>query len=84
MATHLVRVDVTRNVHRFYRLDVQPDLFGTVSLIKEWGRIGQAGTVRMATFNDVDAAEAALMKLLATKTRRGYHACEASGIEAIG
>jgi DNA invertase Pin-like site-specific DNA recombinase len=25
-------------MHRFYRLDVQPDLFGGVLLMKEWGR----------------------------------------------
>jgi predicted DNA-binding WGR domain protein len=27
-------------MRRFYRLDVQPDLFGGVLLVKEWGRIG--------------------------------------------
>ena len=33
-------IDPARNMHRFYRLDVQPDLFGGVLLVKEWGRIG--------------------------------------------
>jgi WGR domain len=28
---------------RFYRLDVQPDLFGGFSVVKEWGRIGARG-----------------------------------------
>jgi predicted DNA-binding WGR domain protein len=27
-AVHLRRVDPARNMHRFYRLDVQPNLFG--------------------------------------------------------
>ncbi|MGH6834124.1 MAG: WGR domain-containing protein [Methylocella sp.] len=31
----------------FYRLDVQPDLFGQWCFIREWGRIGRAGQVRM-------------------------------------
>jgi hypothetical protein len=26
-------------MHRFYRLDAQPDLFGVVLLVKEWGRM---------------------------------------------
>jgi predicted DNA-binding WGR domain protein len=40
---HLRRIDPTRNMRRFYRLDVQPDLFGGVLLVKEWGRIGARG-----------------------------------------
>jgi predicted DNA-binding WGR domain protein len=31
-------------MRRFYALSLQPDLF--VSVVKEWGRIGQPGTVR--------------------------------------
>jgi predicted DNA-binding WGR domain protein len=36
-ALHLRRTDPARNMRRFYRLDVQPDLFGGVLLVKEWG-----------------------------------------------
>jgi len=39
-AVHLRRIDSVRNMRRFYRLDVQPDLFGGVLFMKEWGRIG--------------------------------------------
>jgi predicted DNA-binding WGR domain protein len=42
-AVHLRRVDPARNMSRFYRLDVQPDLFGGILLMKEWGRIGARG-----------------------------------------
>jgi hypothetical protein len=42
-AVHLRRVDSARNMSRFYRLDIQPDLFGGVLLVKQWGRIGAAG-----------------------------------------
>jgi predicted DNA-binding WGR domain protein len=38
-AVHLARIDPARNVRRFYRLDVQPDLFGGFAVVKEWGRI---------------------------------------------
>ena len=39
-AVNLRRVDPAPNMRRFYRLDMQPDLFGGVLLAKEWGRIG--------------------------------------------
>jgi hypothetical protein len=40
---HLRRIDPPRNRSRFDRLDMQPDLFGGVLLVKEWGRIGARG-----------------------------------------
>jgi hypothetical protein len=42
-ALTLRRSDPTRNMHRYYRLDVQLDLFGAWCFIREWGCIGQAG-----------------------------------------
>ena len=44
-AINLVRIDDDKNMARFYKLDAQPTLFGEWSLIREWGRIGRAGTV---------------------------------------
>ena len=32
---------------RFYKIDVQPTLFGEWAAVREWGRIGRAGTVRI-------------------------------------
>jgi predicted DNA-binding WGR domain protein len=37
MTVELRRIDPAKNMRRFYRLDVQPDLFGGVLLMKEWG-----------------------------------------------
>jgi predicted DNA-binding WGR domain protein len=39
-ALHLRRIDPARNMRRFYLLDMQPDLFGGVLLVKEWERVG--------------------------------------------
>lgn len=39
----LRRIDVARNMRRYYRLSVQRDLFGRACLIREWGRIGARG-----------------------------------------
>jgi predicted DNA-binding WGR domain protein len=47
-------------MNRFYALSLQPDLFGTVSVVREWGRIGQPGTVRHVVCADETAARAAL------------------------
>lgn len=33
----LTRIDNHRNMARFYKLDVQPTLFGECSLVREWG-----------------------------------------------
>jgi predicted DNA-binding WGR domain protein len=35
----LYRIDPAKRMHRFYRMAVQPDLFGAWCLIREWGRI---------------------------------------------
>lgn len=39
------RVDPGTNMYRFYRLRLMPDLFGGVSLLREWGRIGTQGGI---------------------------------------
>ena len=39
-ALELRRIDAARNMRRFYRLYMQPDLFGGVLLVKEWERVG--------------------------------------------
>jgi predicted DNA-binding WGR domain protein len=69
----LHRRDPDRNMHRFYALSLQPGLFGTVSVVKEWGRIGQPGTVRHEVYADENAAIDALTLRLQKKLKRGYH-----------
>lgn len=73
-AVTLNRHDDARNLHRFYRLDVQPDLFGMWCFIREWGRIGRAGQVREVPYPTPDEARAALDKQRRRKERRGYSA----------
>lgn len=71
---YLTRTDASRNMARFYRLDVQPDLFGQWSLVREWGRIGSGGQVRVAPYPSEDLARAAQEMAAAGKIRRGYTA----------
>jgi predicted DNA-binding WGR domain protein len=70
----LRRVDPAKNMCRFYRLDVQPDLFGAWCLIREWGRIGSAGQVRSIPYDTAAAAHEALARQRRVKERRGYYA----------
>lgn len=68
----LHRIDPAKNMHRFYRLDIAPDLFGRWCLVAEWGRIGRAGRLRMAAFDDRAQAMAALVRQRRLKEHRGY------------
>ena len=68
----LYRIDRAKHMHRFYRLDVQADLFGQWCVVREWGRIGTAGRERSASFPTPAAAQAALDNMRRAKERRGY------------
>jgi len=70
--TVLRKIDQARNMARFYELDVQPGLFGDVSVTRHWGRIGRNGQSKQHWF-PTDAAAAGLASRLARqKERRGY------------
>ena len=60
------RVDHDSNMYRFYRLRLMPDLFGGVSLLREWGRIGTQGRHRIELFEDAGSAANAMTCLLYT------------------
>lgn len=71
-AITLYRIDPAERMHRYYRMDVQPDLFGKWCLMREWGRIGGGGQVRSVPFPTPAEAEAALHRQRCIKERRGY------------
>jgi predicted DNA-binding WGR domain protein len=71
-AITLWRVDIARRVHRFYKLDVQPDLFGGWCFIREWGRIGGEGQTRSVSFPTMQEAHAALGRHRREKEKGGY------------
>lgn len=68
------RIDQARNMQRWYRLDIQPDLFGSHCLVREWGRMGRSGQVRITPYPTEAEAQAAYQKQRRTKERRGYAA----------
>ena len=73
MYLQLQKIDHGNNTWRWYVLSVQRTLFGEWAVIREWGRIGNAGGQRQTSYFDtLPDALAACDALRARKTRRGY------------
>jgi predicted DNA-binding WGR domain protein len=53
-------------------LSIEASLFGDVSLIREWGRIGRLGQKRIELYETKSKAVEALETWLQRKRRRGY------------
>jgi len=68
----LHRLDPARNMRRFYHLALEPDLFGGVRLIYEYGRIGQPGRVIVQHYPTEEPARLALNKKRMEKLKKGY------------
>ena len=45
----LFRIDPTVNMARFYRVEIAPTLFGEISVLRNWGRIGTQGRMNVET-----------------------------------
>ena len=74
----LEKIDSTCHIRRYYRLWLRRDLFTAVCLVRQWGRIGNnGGQVRTEPFQDIEAAQAALERLVAAKQRKGYRLVDA-------
>jgi predicted DNA-binding WGR domain protein len=68
----LRRIDLARNMRRFYSLEVERDLLGRVVLVRRWGRIGTAGKTRLDEHAEEGEALAALQALQSAKRKKGY------------
>ncbi len=69
-AIMLTRIYNQCNMAWFYKIDVQPMLFGERSVVREWGRIGRAGAETRG------AADIALIDKWSEKPKRGYRKSE--------
>ncbi|MGF9763579.1 WGR domain-containing protein [Microvirga sp. 0TCS3.31] len=71
---HLVlhRIDLEQGIRRFDSLMIERDLFGTVRLVRHWGRIGTNGQEKAEEFDSEIEAGEALEVLARSKRRRGY------------
>jgi predicted DNA-binding WGR domain protein len=72
----LRRIDPARNMARFYRVSVGRSLFGDFSVVREWGRIGTIGRVRVDLFENEHGALSAFEAIERSKRKRGYQVLE--------
>lgn len=68
----LERSDPSRNAFRFYKLDIQPDLFDHASLLISWGRIGHPGRQAVRSGGTMADVVKVRDRLLKVKIRKGY------------
>jgi len=71
---HLVlhRIDPEEGIRRFYSLMIERDLFRTVRLVRNWGRIGTNGQELAEVFASEIEAGPALEAIAQAKRKRGY------------
>ena len=69
---HLHRIDPDAKMARFYNIALASTLFGEVAVLRSWGRIGKGGRTTIETWPSADDAEAAAVRTLRQKSRRGY------------
>jgi predicted DNA-binding WGR domain protein len=70
----LRKIDPTKNMRRFYRLSVEPTLFGDFVLVREWGRIGAGqGRTKEEWYASANEVNAALGKAIKHRFARGYY-----------
>lgn len=78
--THIERREPAHNRQRFYNITVTRTLFDQWAVIREWGRIGQLGTVRETEFETEGAAWAAGAVVLQRKEKHGYRTLTGKGL----
>jgi predicted DNA-binding WGR domain protein len=68
----LTRIDPNRNLDRFYVVKVAPTLFGDWTVLREWGRRGSPGTVRLTSYQRQHEAETAERHTIRRRLQHGY------------
>jgi predicted DNA-binding WGR domain protein len=70
--TYLTRTDPTRNMNRFYVVAITPTLFGEWAVLREWGRRGSLGTLRLETWRRRQDAQLAEARTIKRRLQHGY------------
>lgn len=64
---------------RYYRLAIQPTLFGNICVVRNWGRIGTRGQERVDFFDNEKQALSVFLEILRAKRRKGYRPVRPGG-----
>lgn len=81
---HVQRIDPTRNMARFYVLSIEPTLFGHISLVRNWGRMGTRGQERVHFFENEKQALTLFLDILREKRKKGYRPAARCGNHRLG
>jgi predicted DNA-binding WGR domain protein len=65
--------------HRFYIVQVMPTLFGEWTVLREWGRRGSPGTMRLDHYQHSGDADAAERRSVRRRLQHGYTSLAWSG-----
>lgn len=68
----LTRTEPEKNLYRFYVVSVAPTLFGEWSLVREYGRSGSPGTVKLTSFEQEQEAQKAAHRIIKRRLQHGY------------
>lgn len=66
------RTELTKNMARFYAMEISQTLFGEVCLTRRWGRIGTSGQRMSHHFEREDDAVKLFLDIARQKRARGY------------
>jgi predicted DNA-binding WGR domain protein len=66
------RIDVKKNMARYYTLSIQPTLFGETAVVRCWGRIGRRGGEKCEVFATDKEAARHFLELARIKRAKGY------------
>lgn len=69
---YVERTDATRNMARYYAMEISITLFGEACLTRSWGRIGKRGQSMRHHFEREEEAVDLFLDLLRQKRARGY------------
>ncbi len=69
---YVERTDASKNMARYYAMEISGTLFGEACLTRTWGRIGSRGQTRMQQFESEGEAVDLFLDLMRKKRKRGY------------
>ncbi|AKI03542.1 hypothetical protein IMCC20628_04878 (plasmid) [Hoeflea sp. IMCC20628] len=69
---YVERTDASKNMARYYAMEISGTLFGEACLTRTWGRIGSRGQSRMQQFESEGEAVDLFLDLMRKKHKRGY------------
>jgi predicted DNA-binding WGR domain protein len=69
---YVTRTDPTRNINRFYIIAVTPTLFGEWAVMRESGRRGSPGTLRLHSYRRREEAAADEQRTIRRRLQHGY------------